>query len=55
TIIFGTTGERLELTHKAGSRQAFARGALKAALFVSQQKAGFYTMSALLNLTSCKP
>ncbi|MFH0796835.1 MAG: 4-hydroxy-tetrahydrodipicolinate reductase [Candidatus Omnitrophota bacterium] len=47
TVIFGTTGERLELTHKAGSRQAFARGALKAALFVSQKKSGFYTMHDL--------
>ena len=49
TVIFGTGGERLELTHKAGSRQSFARGALKAALFLAGQKPGFYSMEDILN------
>ncbi len=50
TVIFGGLGERVEITHKASSRDTFARGALKAALWVSQQSAGLYDMQDVLGL-----
>ena len=50
TVIFATNGERLELAHKASSRDTFANGALRAALWVVKQKPGFYTMQDVLGL-----
>jgi 4-hydroxy-tetrahydrodipicolinate reductase len=50
TVIFATEGERIELTHKAGSREIFARGALKAALWGRGRSAGLYTMRDVLGL-----
>ncbi len=50
TVIFGGLGERIEITHKASSRDTFARGALKAALWVSRQKPGLYDMQDVLGL-----
>lgn len=50
TVLFGGHGERIEITHKASSRDTFARGALKAALWVSKQRAGFYDMQDVLGL-----
>jgi 4-hydroxy-tetrahydrodipicolinate reductase len=50
TIIFANAGERLELTHKASSRDTFANGALRAALWVVQQKPGIYDMQDVLGL-----
>ena len=50
TVIFANTGERLELTHKASSRETFARGALRAALWVVGQKPGIYDMRDVLGL-----
>jgi 4-hydroxy-tetrahydrodipicolinate reductase len=50
TVIFATSGERLELTHKASSRDTFANGALRAALWVVQQKPGCYDMQDVLGL-----
>ena len=50
TVIFADTGERLELTHKASSRDALANGALRAALWVVKQKPGVYTMQDVLGL-----
>jgi 4-hydroxy-tetrahydrodipicolinate reductase len=49
-VIFANTGERLELTHKASSRDAFANGALRAALWVVKQKPGLYDMQDVLGL-----
>jgi 4-hydroxy-tetrahydrodipicolinate reductase len=43
-------GERLELTHKASSRETFANGALRAALWVVRQKPGIYDMQHVLGL-----
>ncbi len=40
-MLFGGLGERIEITHKASSRDTFARGTLKAAIWVSEQKPGF--------------
>ena len=48
TVILAGPAERLELTHRAHSREVFARGALKAAQFVVTQKPGLYDMSHVL-------
>jgi 4-hydroxy-tetrahydrodipicolinate reductase len=50
TVIFANTGERLELTHKASSRDTFANGALRAVLWVVKQKPGIYDMQDVLGL-----
>jgi 4-hydroxy-tetrahydrodipicolinate reductase len=50
TVIFANTGERLELTHKASSRETFANGALRAVLWVVKQKPGLYDMQDVLGL-----
>ncbi|MFH1853961.1 MAG: 4-hydroxy-tetrahydrodipicolinate reductase [Candidatus Omnitrophota bacterium] len=44
TVIFAGNGERLELTHRAHSRDAFAKGALGAAKFLTAKKSGLYHM-----------
>ena len=50
TVIFAAPGDRLELTHRAGSRDAFAHGALRAATWVARQTRGLYDMLAVLGL-----
>lgn len=50
TVIFAGDGERIELTHKAGSRSVFARGAVLAALWTAKQKPGLYSMRDVLGL-----
>jgi 4-hydroxy-tetrahydrodipicolinate reductase len=50
TVIFANTGERVELTHKASSRDTFANGALRAALWVVKQNPGLYNMQDVLGL-----
>jgi 4-hydroxy-tetrahydrodipicolinate reductase len=50
TVIFANIGERLELTHKASSRDTFANGALRAAQWVVNQKPGIYDMQDVLGL-----
>jgi 4-hydroxy-tetrahydrodipicolinate reductase len=50
TVIFAALGERVELTHKASSRETFANGALRAALWVVKQKPGLYDMQDVLGL-----
>lgn len=50
TVIFATNGERVELTHKASSRETFANGALRAAQWVVKQKPGIYDMQDVLGL-----
>ncbi len=50
TVIFGGLGERIEITHRASSRDTFARGALRAALWVSGKPAGLYDMQDVLGL-----
>jgi len=50
TVIFAGAGERIELTHKASSRETFAKGALRAAKWVVNQKAGLYDMQDVLGL-----
>jgi 4-hydroxy-tetrahydrodipicolinate reductase len=50
TVIFGGQGERLELTHRAQSREALARGALRAAAWLVRQPPGLYSMPDVLGL-----
>ena len=50
TVIFATPGERVELTHKATSRDTLANGALRAAAWVVKQKPGLYDMQDVLGL-----
>jgi len=50
TVIFATAGERLELTHKASSRDTLAHGALRAAQWIVKQKPGLYDMQDVLGL-----
>ncbi|MCU0782137.1 MAG: 4-hydroxy-tetrahydrodipicolinate reductase [Akkermansiaceae bacterium] len=50
TVIFAADGERVELTHKASSRQTFAAGAIQAALWLADRPAGLYDMRDVLGL-----
>ncbi len=50
TVVFASAGERLELTHKASSRETFAIGALRAAQWVAGKQPGLYTMQDVLGL-----
>lgn len=50
TVIFANVGERVELIHKASSRDTFANGALRAAQWVVKQKPGLYDMQDVLGL-----
>jgi 4-hydroxy-tetrahydrodipicolinate reductase len=50
TIVFAGPNERLELTHRAGSREIFARGALRAAKWIAGKPSGIYSMQDVLGL-----
>ncbi len=50
TVIFGGQGERLELIHRAQSRDSLARGALRAAGWLISRKPGLYTMRDVLGI-----
>ncbi|PYJ38390.1 MAG: 4-hydroxy-tetrahydrodipicolinate reductase [Verrucomicrobia bacterium] len=50
TVIFTGPGERLELTHRAASREIFARGALRAAHWIMGKPPGLYSMQDVLGL-----
>jgi 4-hydroxy-tetrahydrodipicolinate reductase len=49
-VIFASDNERIELTHRAESRALFAKGAIKAASWLVEQKAGRYGMNEVLGL-----
>lgn len=51
TVMFMGEGERVELTHKASSRSNFARGAVRAGLWLAQAKPGRYSMADVLGLS----
>jgi 4-hydroxy-tetrahydrodipicolinate reductase len=51
TVVFGSLGERIELTHRAHSRDNFARGALRGARFIATARPGLYSMQDVLGLT----
>tara|TARA_B100001971_G_C18228572_1_gene562320 strand:- start:626 stop:1423 length:798 start_codon:yes stop_codon:yes gene_type:complete len=50
TVYFGGVGERIEITHRAQSREPFAYGAIQAARWVSAQPPGLYDMQDVLGL-----
>lgn len=50
TVLFGGLGERIEIIHKASSRDTFARGALKAAVWLYGKSAGIYDMGDVLGI-----
>ncbi|WP_447975153.1 4-hydroxy-tetrahydrodipicolinate reductase [Nitrospira sp. Kam-Ns4a] len=50
TVLFGGLGERIEVTHRAQSRDTFARGALRAAQWVVGRSPGLYDMADVLGL-----
>lgn len=51
TVVFAADGERVEITHKATSREIFARGAIRAALWAQDKPPGFYSMADVLGLS----
>ena len=50
TVVFAGTGERVEITHRATSRNTFSAGALRAARFLAGRAPGLYAMSDVLGL-----
>lgn len=54
TVIFGGVGERLEFIHRAHSRDNFAKGAIRAAKWIVNQKNGLYDMQDVLGLREKK-
>ncbi len=50
TVVFANVGERVELTHKASSRDTFAGGAVRAARWLNGKPAGLYDMQDVLGL-----
>ena len=50
TVVFAADGERIELTHKASSRNTFAKGALRATQFLAGKEPGIYTMKDVLGI-----
>jgi 4-hydroxy-tetrahydrodipicolinate reductase len=50
TVMFSSDSERIELTHKAQSREMFARGAVRAALWAANKSPGLYDMQDVLGL-----
>ena len=50
TVMFAAEGERVEITHKASSRMTFANGAVRASIWLQDQKAGLYDMQDVLGL-----
>jgi len=50
TVLFAGAGERIEITHRSGSRQSYATGSLRAARFIGSKRAGLYDMFDVLGL-----
>ncbi len=50
TVLFAGTGERIEITHKASSRTAYASGSMRAARFLAGRRTGLYDMFDVLGL-----
>ncbi len=51
TVLFGGIGERIEIIHRASSRDTFAKGAVRAALWIVGKPAGRYSMQDVLGLS----
>lgn len=52
TVMFASMGERVEITHKASSRMTFAKGAMRAALWLGDKQSGLYDMQDVLGLNA---
>jgi len=50
TVLFAGTGERIEITHRAGSRMPYALGSMRAARFIAAQPRGLFDMHDVLGL-----
>ena len=50
TVLFASDGERVEITHKASNRRTFANGAVRSAVWASQQEPGLYSMKDVLGI-----
>ena len=50
TVLFASEGERIEITHKASSRMAFALGAIRASKWINKQSVGLFDMQDVLGL-----
>ncbi|MGH8119646.1 MAG: 4-hydroxy-tetrahydrodipicolinate reductase [Gammaproteobacteria bacterium] len=50
TVMFATSGERVEISHKASSRKTFATGAIRAAQWITDRRNGLYDMQDVLGL-----
>ena len=50
TVLFAGDGERIEITHKAASRSTFARGAVRAAIWLQNHTSGLFDMEDVLGL-----
>lgn len=50
TVLFGTMGEQIEITHKASNRSTFAAGAIRAALWLQTKNTGLFDMQDVLGL-----
>jgi 4-hydroxy-tetrahydrodipicolinate reductase len=50
TVLFAGTGERLEITHRAGSRATYAEGSLRAVRFLAGKRSGMFDMFDVLGL-----
>jgi 4-hydroxy-tetrahydrodipicolinate reductase len=50
TVMFCGIGERVEITHKAGSRMPYALGSMRAARFLAGRKSGLFDMQDVLGL-----
>jgi 4-hydroxy-tetrahydrodipicolinate reductase len=50
TVIFATTGERIEIAHKSSSRVSYAKGAIRAAKFLRSRTSGLFDMHDVLRL-----
>ena len=50
SVIFAAAGERIELTHKAGNREIFSQGAIRAAAWLAGRPPGLYSMKDVLGL-----
>jgi len=48
TVMFAGTGERIEITHRAGSRMPYALGSMRAARFVAGRPRGLFDMQDVL-------
>ena len=51
TVIFAADGERIEITHKASSREVFAKGAVRAAAWSAAKGPGLYSMADVLEMS----